>query len=96
MGGRYDADRDRMKIVSRQDKPDNGDGSYFTRLVFEHEGKVCEWGKTVRLYPDTKWPWWDLQKKATEAYRDITGDMTRRCADVIEEAEARRWFPEIK
>jgi hypothetical protein len=82
-----------MRIVERVDGPDNGDGSRFVRLTFEHGGSVCEWAKAVRLYPDTKLPWLSLTVKAREAYRDITGDMVSR--PELAPEHIKHWFPEI-
>jgi hypothetical protein len=82
-----------MKIIGRTDGPDNGDGSRWVKLRFEHQGKEGDWPKTVRLYPDTKLPWFDLKIRVWEAYRDITSDFTGR--PELPEEHILEWFPEL-
>jgi len=87
-----------MRIIERIDGPDNGDGSKWVKLRFEHDGKVCEWLKTVRLYPAehedaTKLPWHSLRIRTREAYRDITGDMAWN--EALPDEHVKEWFPEL-
>jgi hypothetical protein len=83
-----------IRICERIDGPDNGDWSKWIKLSFEHNGIVCKWRKTVRLYPTTKLPWYDLKRRSLEAYRDITGDLEGR--PELSAEDIHKWFPELQ